>query len=570
MKVILKTHFYCDYFKNRFSLINGVDHSAGKTIEFSVAKYGLQILGGILFIIGAYLLLQQGFLTPLMRVALGFITATGLVAGGTYFQARFWSIGAIVTGLILYYISLGAGYNWYDLISLDFTLAGSIVITTGALWVAERYHSQLATLVGLVGGFVMVTNLLMKRQVDRAFFSLDTLWLYLAVGFLFYVMVVIYWRVFKEGWYWLGYLTYCFMALFLLGLFLNGPTALEILIAFVLFVVISNRLPILYSLRYEENTSLLAFMSITTLASFWWLYDSVKLLLPALLRNEPECSLVHNMLTFIYSTDYNALVILSFAFGLFLLSAVLIVSLIRRRWGNLQTALTALTYGFFVGPLVLAATNAQPGFVVLNALVILLVTFSLIRRFFAAGWLFLLLIPYHFLITAPVFDDSSFFLLITFGATGLAAIFSLGTFFTLYRSKDERVATVAELCYMGMALAPLYLYAALFKTGLIRPYETLIAAAYGIAVLSVGLLRSRKSLFPIGWGAIGLSLLYAGYYYLPFNQDAPMLVIELLQGKVLSLAEFSMLFGGLSLFFILGYVALYLIKNRMHESLPFQ
>lgn len=129
-----------------------------KNLELNIGKYLFQIIGAGVFVVGMGFLFQysieQGFISPLVRVAAGFIAATVLVVGGEFSRKRQWTRALIAGGIALYYISLLAAAVLYELIPLSHAFIASMAITTLAFILGSLHDCIVITAFGLIGGFL--------------------------------------------------------------------------------------------------------------------------------------------------------------------------------------------------------------------------------------------------------------------------------------------------------------------------------------------------------------------------------------------------------------------------------
>ncbi|MCX5924926.1 MAG: DUF2339 domain-containing protein [Candidatus Dependentiae bacterium] len=127
--------------------------------EFNMGKYGLQIIGMIVFLIGmAFLLkysIEKGFLSPLVRVTIALMVSTGLVTFSEYIRKRFsqWGMGCSAAGIVLYYFSFYVAYKLYGLINQPIALISLVGVTILAALLSIRHSSKTIALFSLVGGF---------------------------------------------------------------------------------------------------------------------------------------------------------------------------------------------------------------------------------------------------------------------------------------------------------------------------------------------------------------------------------------------------------------------------------
>ena len=82
------------------------------SLELTIGKYFLQIIGIALFIFGALFFIKyamdRGWISPLVRVLMCFVAGTGLLGLGEYLRIRqkMWSQAIVAGGFLLYYIGV--------------------------------------------------------------------------------------------------------------------------------------------------------------------------------------------------------------------------------------------------------------------------------------------------------------------------------------------------------------------------------------------------------------------------------------------------------------------------------
>lgn len=96
------------------------------------------------------------------------------------------------------------------------------------------------------------------------------------------------------------------------------------------------------------------------------------------------------------------------------------------------------------------------------------------------------------------------------------------------------------------------------------PYSGLAVAAYGATLVMTAQGFNRVLTGLVGYGSLGLSLIYALYYYLPLDIDtfASMPVLKSIAKGPFALGNITLLFGGLSLIFMFLYIGMQYRKKH--------
>jgi len=138
--------------------------------------------------------IENNWITPEMRVALGYLAATGMLVGGLWFAARkgmeVLSHALCGAGIVSLYAVTLAAHKFYHFpfFGLVPTFALMTLVTVAAFTIATRLRAQAVALLGLLGGFL--TPLLLSTGVDNPF----ALFTYLALLDLGLIAVALYCR----------------------------------------------------------------------------------------------------------------------------------------------------------------------------------------------------------------------------------------------------------------------------------------------------------------------------------------------------------------------------------------
>jgi uncharacterized membrane protein len=133
---------------------------------------GAAILGGILFALAGLLFVrhavEEGWLAPPVRVALGLLAGLGSLAGSQVLRRRAYEPTANALaggGVVVLYGAVWAARVLYELIPMALAFALMVLVTAVAGLLAWRYRSLVVALLGLAGGFA--TPLLLDAGPDR-------------------------------------------------------------------------------------------------------------------------------------------------------------------------------------------------------------------------------------------------------------------------------------------------------------------------------------------------------------------------------------------------------------------
>ena len=133
---------------------------------------GLALFLGVLFFVK--LSIERGWLPPGLRVAIGFVTGLGLLAGGWSIQRRKpYAVLAhtlCATGIVVLYGVSYAAHALYGIPPFDHalvTFAAMSLITAAAFGLAGRMKAQVIAVLGMLGGFL--TPILCSTGQDNPF-----------------------------------------------------------------------------------------------------------------------------------------------------------------------------------------------------------------------------------------------------------------------------------------------------------------------------------------------------------------------------------------------------------------
>jgi uncharacterized membrane protein len=186
-----------------------------RNLESLIAGRWLNRVGLLLVLIATAFGLKYAFdnewIGPAGRVTLGLISGVTLMIFSQWLRSRgyrYFAEGITALGGGVLYLSLYAGWDFYNLLSSGQAFAAMVAVTAAILWIAEGLNSQRVALMAMIGGFLTPMLVSTGQNAETVLFSyilvLDASLLWLAwrhswrsvepVAFLF--SVIYFW-----GWY---------------------------------------------------------------------------------------------------------------------------------------------------------------------------------------------------------------------------------------------------------------------------------------------------------------------------------------------------------------------------------
>lgn len=133
---------------------------------------GLALFLGIIFFVK--LSIEQGWISPELRTAIGFVVGTGLVVGGVVMQQhkRYVTLAGTLTatGVVVLYGMTFAAHSLWKIPPFQNALVAfgmMSLITTAAFLLAVRMQAQVVAVLGMLGGFL--TPILCSTGQDNPF-----------------------------------------------------------------------------------------------------------------------------------------------------------------------------------------------------------------------------------------------------------------------------------------------------------------------------------------------------------------------------------------------------------------
>lgn len=455
-----------------------------QNIELNLGKYFLQVIGAVVFTIGMFFFLkysiEQEWISPVVRVFIGFGVAATLLGLGEYIRAkyRYWSYAAIGGGIAILYASWYASYNLYDLITWHQAFFGMAIITAASLMLGLRYASQTLVALSICGGFAApifleevhgILNLLQSARVENVEF--------VAV----YIVLLALAGVFiacQKRWNTAGMITllgsYFYWLVVDFERVLSYPHSLILLVAFwAIFTQISVIMHYLYDTTHNgfEVVSLLLSTAITFLT------------MPATLGYRPIWdALIFERLSFIFGIWYG----LEAAFLLW-----------KERMRTIAVTMATMAAGFIAGVFVLHFGGHELDIVLhVYALALFVLSFMsyhpFLRIFSYLVWLFSL---GHFweqtFYGLPVVADSLIFNSLNIATIVLVTTFLGAAYFADKYAKQLRPfeKNVADMLEVGAVIVG-FIW---FNTGLWRGMWYLIGLiCYSTILWTIGAYSDRK------------------------------------------------------------------------------
>jgi uncharacterized membrane protein len=133
---------------------------------------GLAWIAGFALFLGVVFFLKysfdKGWVTPVMRTVMGFLTGTGLLIGGAWLQRKKLSIPAqalCASGVVILYATTFAARSLFGLIPTGVAFGVMSVVTVAAFALAVRFNARVIAILGLFGGFL--TPILVSTGEDN-------------------------------------------------------------------------------------------------------------------------------------------------------------------------------------------------------------------------------------------------------------------------------------------------------------------------------------------------------------------------------------------------------------------
>jgi hypothetical protein len=112
--------------------------------------------------------IEQGLITPTMRVVFGTLTGLGCLVGSEWLRGRGYrqtAEGISGAGVVILYAAFWAAHVLYHLIGMPLVFGLMVLVTAACCLLAVRHASLIVAVLGLVGGFA--TPLLLASGSDR-------------------------------------------------------------------------------------------------------------------------------------------------------------------------------------------------------------------------------------------------------------------------------------------------------------------------------------------------------------------------------------------------------------------
>lgn len=157
------------------------DEEAG-VLERAIGERWLLYAGVVLLLLAVVFFLRYAFerdwLSPAVRVASGAVAGVMLVVGGRQLSAagyRNYGLSLAGTGVVVLYLSIYAALNFYALVSAPPAFALLVLVSAGAVWMADVEGSPAMAVVGVLGGFATPFLVGGHQDAQLVLFTYDAL-----------------------------------------------------------------------------------------------------------------------------------------------------------------------------------------------------------------------------------------------------------------------------------------------------------------------------------------------------------------------------------------------------------
>jgi uncharacterized membrane protein len=480
----------------------------------NIGKYFLQVAGVAVFVFGMGFLLkfsiEKGLISPMVRIAMSFVSATILLALSEYLARRYkqWAQGCIAGSVVIFYLSFYAAHGLYNLISLPTAFGGCIAISILTVGLALRHNSAVIATFSVIGGFI--TPLFLSLGHDAPFFVAIYLFV-LALGFLL--------LSYLRGWFFLSFISFIGL---LINYYFTSSFNTFSLNAFLLFMTlwlsIYSLAPYLYALiTKHKNTfaswiiplSTFSIFSILSSRLYHFGYDFIKdasgegqyKLTPGTFDASPAFIAT----LFKDATHTQILTSLSFIFGALCLIGLVALFLRDKENLRLQGSLFLLTIGFFATTILtkwsgLAVVNVLH----LYALLLFMLGIALRRRFIRIFAYCFWLLSLQFFFVASFVAQQEFSSLIWNQLNGSFALifvifivsaFASHKYRAIFEHQEPYLPIPKVLAGGAILTIVLWMLSPIWHT----PYHILGLAWYAFILFILGLIVSSQPLRIFGY-----------------------------------------------------------------------
>lgn len=129
-------------------------------------------LGGLALFLGAAFFVKYSIdhelISPILRVALGFLLGIGLIAGGIVMRPRGYAYTVqtlCAAGIAILYADVFAAHTYYHFIGMNITFLLMTLVTAAGFLLSVRLDAQYVAILALIGGFL--TPPILSSGVDR-------------------------------------------------------------------------------------------------------------------------------------------------------------------------------------------------------------------------------------------------------------------------------------------------------------------------------------------------------------------------------------------------------------------
>jgi len=497
-----------------------------KKLELNIGKYLFQIIGVAIFVVGMGFLfkysIEKGWMSPLVRIITGFVTATVLIVGGEISRKRQWTLAFIAGGVALYYISLYAATNIYGLIPFGFSFLISIAITALAFILGFLHDSLLISYFSLLGGFlapVFAGKVSFYSDAFRYFNPENKLFVtaYLALISISFVLLALVRR-----WYVIATGALLFMFLYIYTPMMENLSLNKQILSIAIFYLAFVLLPYAYASIVTTKKRLLEPFMVLMGGALSFMFCRFYLL-DAISTEKIDKSFFPVKWIFSGATYNQVIKYLLLIFGIFYLIKTVLLFPKERFSRNLLSILSLITILSFFGVILLHFDGFTLGMMIQSyAILILLISF-LVKEFYLRIFTFIFLVVGFSIYVSnigftkvPVYK-SLFYNDLNLATAILVLIFVVSAYMAdKYKNQLEGIQKhLPKFLELGAYFTIFtWMFSPLWKF----PYFIAAISLYSLAVFLIGAIKSKTYLRVFSYICLSISVLRFAYrkdYILP-------------------------------------------------------
>ena len=502
--------------------------------ELNIGTYLLQIIGVGIFLLGMGFLLkysiEQGWLSSKVRVELGLIIATVAISASEWWRMRYkqWSLACVAGGIVLYYLSIYAAFNFYQLISLQQAFSAFVAVTIAGTFLAWWHDSLFIAWFSLLGGF-LTPVILLQQTMDPSL-----LVAYLSLLGLGYVILA-----YVKNWFSLAYGSLLCMMCYTpqLGLIgqLGGNYYLVFIIAVRLIYIVIPYSFVLFA-KPKQRFFEPIILGISSIYTFWALFN--------FLINEQNLTQAPWIINWLF-TELSTQEIFKYLSALFAVFYTTLLSILycakNKNWyvlATLYSIAVASAVGFIITQWIgyqCCAVLTLFGFLLFAASFVCKIPYMRFAPYliwFGSCW-------YLFVLR---FNDSLFDSLIWNEINGALALIFVSFAFAVYLCHQYKEQLLKE-----EFLVPVFLESAAILTVVYwlhtpiwqHPFHIIGLASYAFILFLLGLFYDRKLTRQFSYALCGLAMVYFWWSYILHNLVNPYWALRINMLFVTFVAVFS-------------------------------